>query len=137
VPDEVNLDTGTAITFVSEGSFVRHQLKTFVQGKSLVMTQTAVSELQRITAVFAGPAEQARLLRFLSRVRIIPDSPSARAQALRLTNDLGANDVVILGTGDQLGIVTMTTDRKAVRAARVQGAAFAVHVHQPIPFTGK
>jgi hypothetical protein len=136
VADEVNVDTGTAITFVSEGSWMRHQLKTFVHGKSLVMTQTALQEFQRATTSFAGPLEQARALRFLGRVNIIADTPSPRARALRPTNHLGPKDIVILGTGDELGIVTMTTDRQAVRSAKVQRIDFTVFLHQPIPFTG-
>jgi hypothetical protein len=84
----VNLDTNTALTFVSEGSFVRSQLKSFVQGKQMVMTQTAADEFQQIIAVCAGPLEQARAIRFLARVVIVPDQPSPRASRLKPTKNL-------------------------------------------------
>ncbi|WP_277926138.1 DUF1308 domain-containing protein [Nostoc sp. FACHB-857] len=49
---------------------------------------------------------------------------------------MGANDIIILGTGDRLGIVTMTADAKAVRAALSQGVKFNVYIHQPCLLTG-
>jgi len=136
VADEVNLDTGTAIAFVAEGSVIRHQLKAYVSGKGLVMTATALRELQILAAKYAGPLEQARLSRFLARVRTASDAPSARAVALQVTGNLGANDIIILGTGDKLGIVTMTADVRAVRAAKAQAVEFAVYLHLPIFFAG-
>jgi len=44
----INLDTNTAISFVAEGSTVRHQLKAFVQNQQLVMAQTAFDEFINI-----------------------------------------------------------------------------------------
>ncbi|MDZ7961490.1 MAG: DUF1308 domain-containing protein [Aulosira sp. DedQUE10] len=41
----------------------------------------------------------------------------------------------MLGTGDQIGIVTMTADLKAVRAASAQGVNFNVYLHPPYPLT--
>jgi hypothetical protein len=43
---------------------------------------------------------------------------------------------IILGTGDRLGIVTMTADAKAVKAASHQGVNFHVYLHQPVPLQG-
>jgi uncharacterized protein DUF1308 len=133
----VNLDTTSAVTFVSEGSPVRHQLKALVTNDRLVMTQTAVREFQTIVGNIAGPLERARALRLLQRVATVNDQASARAQALRVTGRLSASDIVILGTGDQLGATTLTGDGKAVRAAAAQGVTFTVAVHQTIPLTGK
>jgi hypothetical protein len=82
----------------------------------MVMTQTAVEEFAGLLCV-AGPEEAARAQRFLQRVEIIPDAPSSRAVALRETRRVGAADKVIFGTGDQLGIPTMTNDAKFVRGA--------------------
>ncbi|WP_254434416.1 DUF1308 domain-containing protein [Dolichospermum sp. UHCC 0352] len=45
-------------------------------------------------------------------------------------------DIIILGTGDQLNIVTTTADAKAVRAASAQGVDFHVYIHPPFPLTG-
>ena len=47
-----------------------------------------------------------------------------------------ANDIIILGTADRLGIVTMTADAKAIRAAAAQGVDFLVHLHVSCPLTG-
>lgn len=135
-PTLVNLDTGSAVSFVSEGSFVRQQLKAYVQGKQMVLTATALREFQGIVANSGGPIEQARAVRFLAKVAIVPDNPSQRALGLRLTRILKRNDIIIIGRGDAMGIVTMSTDRKAIRSARAQGVQFQVYLHQSIPLTG-
>jgi hypothetical protein len=132
----VNLDTGTALAFIAEGSPVRYQLRIYVQGQQLVMTQTAFNEFIGIVQRVGGQSEQDRASRFLQRVTIIPDNPSARALNLQPTRRLEANDIIILGTGDQLGIVTMTADVKAVRAASAQGVDLGVYIHPPCSLTG-
>lgn len=132
----VNIDTGTAITFVSEGSTARHQLKAFVAGKEMQMTQTALGEFQGALRS-AGPLEAARGQRFLSRVTIIPDNPSTRAMGLSLSKKVGFNDRIIFGTGDNLSITTMTSDAKFLRGASAQGVDFDSFLHSPIPFTGQ
>jgi hypothetical protein len=132
----MNLDTSTALAFVAEGSSIRHQLKAIVTGKTMVMTGTAEHEFVQIVSASGGPLEQARALRFLSRVQVIPDAPSPRAQALTPTKQLQANDIIILGTGDARGIITLTADRRAVSAARSQGVDFAVSLHPPVPLRG-
>jgi hypothetical protein len=134
--ERVNIDTGSATTFVSQHSLVRHQLKTHVAGKQMVMTQTAAAEFAGLLSV-AEPAETARAQRFMRRVAIIPDNPSIRAMALRETRRVGAADTVIFGTGDQLGIPTMTSDAKFVRGAAAQGVDFVVILHDPVPLRGQ
>lgn len=127
----INLDTNTAIAFVSEGSPVRHQLRAFVDNQQLVMVQTAYDEFLRIIQASGGSAE-----RFMKRVTVVPDNPSPAAQMLKPTRRIGENDIIILGTGDQMGIVTMTADAKAVRAASAQGVDFNVYLHSPYSLTG-
>jgi hypothetical protein len=134
--DEINLDTSTAISFVAEGSTVRHQVKTRVAGKSMVMTTTAEQEFVRTVTNVGGPREQARAIRFLARVRVIPDQPSGRALALTPTRNLGWNDIVIFGTGDALGIDTLTGDRRAVSASRSQGVNFKFSFHASAKLAG-
>lgn len=68
--------------------------------------------------------------------KIVPDNPSTRAKTLRLTRRIDVNDIIILGTGDQMGIVTMTADAKAVRAASAQGIDFNVYLHLPYSLKG-
>jgi predicted nucleic acid-binding protein len=132
----INLDTNTAIAFVAEGSNIRYQLKAFVQGQQLIIVQTAFDEFTNIIQYSAGALEQDRANRFLDRVTIVPDNPSIAAQALKPTRSLDPNDIIILGTGDQMGIVTMTADAKAVRAATAQGVNFNVYLHSSYPLTG-
>jgi len=131
----VNIDTGTAAAFISQGSAVRHQLKASVDGRSMLMTETAVKELQGMLRV-AGPEEAARAQRFLGRVSVVPDSPSARALGLNVTKSVGANDIRIFGTGDSIGITTMTGDAKFLRGAAAQGVKFDAFLHPPVPLQG-
>ena len=44
----VNLDTGTVFAFISEGSPVRYELRQYVQGQQMVITQTALKEVTDI-----------------------------------------------------------------------------------------
>jgi len=133
----LNLDTSTGIAFISENSPVRAQLRQYVQGQQMVMTQTAFNEFTNIVQSIVGVLEQGRASRFLQRVAVIPDNPSKRALNLQTTRNLGANDIIILGTGDQLGITTTTADAKAVRALRSgQGVDFSLYVHPPCRLTG-
>lgn len=136
-PDIVNLDTGAAHAFVSEGSPIRASLKSFVQGKTIVMCATALAEFQKAVNGSAGPLEKARAARLLARLSIVPDNPSPRARALRSTNGLGHPDIIIFGTGDTLRAVTVTADAKAVRASIAQGAGFALVLIPSIPLTGR
>jgi hypothetical protein len=85
---------------------------------------------------FGGPLEQARAQRLLNRVDIIPDAPSARAAGLTPTRNLDINDIKILGTGDRLGVATLTADRKAIRAAKAPGVDSVVILHIPVPLKG-
>jgi len=132
----INLDTNTAIAFVAEGSTVRYQLRAFVQNQQLLMAQTAFHEFVNIIKYSGGALEQERASRFLNRIMVVPDNPSIAAQALQPTRSLDHNDIIILGTGDQMGVVTMTADAKAVRAASAQGIDFNVYLHPPYPLTG-
>lgn len=132
----INLDTGTAIAFIADNSPIRYQLKNYVQTKQLVMTVTAFSELKNIVRIIAGIREKTRAKAFKERLIIIPDDPSSRSLNLTPNRKLGENDIIILGTGDRLGIVTMTADAKAVKAAIRQGINFHVYLHQPVPLQG-
>lgn len=133
----VNIDTGTANAFISQDSPIRHQLKNYVSGKQMVMTETAMGEFKNIVNGVAGDMEKARAESFLKGVKIIPDAPSSRALNLNVTKKVGANDIIIFGTGDNLYIVTMTSDAKFVRGASAQGVDFDVFIHTPTPLKGR
>ncbi|CBN56983.1 MULTISPECIES: DUF1308 domain-containing protein [Kamptonema] len=133
----LNLDTSTGIAFISEGSPIYAQLRLYVQGQQMLMAQTAFDEFINIVQSRGGILEQGRASRFLQRVTVIPDNPSPRALNLQVTRSLGANDIIIFGTGDRLGITTMTADAKAIRAISGQGVDFSVFCHLPCRLTGK
>ena len=133
----LNLDTSTGIAFISEGSPIYAQLRLYVQGQQMLMAQTAFAEFINIVQSRGGILEQGRASRFLQRVTVIPDNPSPRALNLQVTRSLGANDIIIFGTGDRLGITTMTADAKAIRAISGQGVDFSVFCHLPCRLTGK
>jgi hypothetical protein len=105
----VNLDTGTALALVSEGSPLRHLLKATIGNSPMVMCLTAVAEFQRIVQTVGGPLEQGRA---------------------------GGRDIIVFGTGDQLGVMTVSADAKFVRGAAAQGVHFNLFVHPPVPLTG-
>lgn len=132
----VNLDTNTGLALVAEGSPVRYQLRGYVGEQEMVITQTAFDEFTHIVQRSGGVLEQGRASRFLQRVTLIPNSPSVRALSLQPTRRLEENDIIILGTGDELGIVTMTADASAVRAALAQGVDFNVYLHPSYPLRG-
>ena len=134
--DELNLDASTGVSLVSEGSPARMAIRIAVAGKRMVMTETAEREFKELAAQFAGQIENARAVRLLGRIAIIPDDPSARAQGLRPTNNLEPPDIIVFGTGDKRGIITTTSDRRAISAARSQGVNFAVFFHDSTRFQG-
>jgi len=128
----VNLDTGALIALAQTRDPGLHALVNGLIGARIpVATTTALAEFSFGITNYAGPIEQANAAKVFARVRAIPDAPSARASALRVTRGLGANDIKILGTGDSLGIQTITSDARAVRAAAAQGVKFDVQVIPP------
>lgn len=132
----LNLDTGSAFAFVAENSKIVRELEEYVGTKQMVMTQTAIEEFRNILLKIGGEKEKQRGIKLEKRIIIVPDDPSDRALKLRETRQLGKNDIIILGTGDKLGIITMTADQKAIRAASGQGVKFNVYTHPPCRLQG-
>ena len=130
----VNLDSVSVYGLVAEGSLVRSTIEGFVAGRQMLLTQTAYNEVLPVINTVAGPLERARFAELMGRVTVIADNPSARALGLRLTNSVGAADITIFGTGDQLGIATITADARFLRGASAQGVNFyaLVHASQPL-----
>ena len=56
----LNLDTGTAIALIAENSPHRYELRQYVNGKEMVMTQTAFTEFTNIVKTIARLSEQNR-----------------------------------------------------------------------------
>ena len=92
----LNLDTGTAIALIAENSPHRYELRQYVNGKEMVMTQTAFTEFTNIVKTIARLSEQNRANRLLQRVTIIPDNPSPKALNLQPTRKLGIKAIANL-----------------------------------------
>jgi len=109
--------------------------------KQPVATRTALAEFTGGAYNTAGPNEKLLVAIFLSGVQPIPDTPSARVmnlniQSKSLQKKLGYRDRVILGTGDALGIQTITSDGTFVQEANKQGVLLWVRVIYPAPRYG-
>ena len=85
----------------------------------------------------AGPVEQAMAVLLAQKVVVVASMPSMRAAQLVTTKGIGLNDILILGTGDLLGIPTATNDRRAVASAQAQGVTFNVVMLPPVQFAGR
>jgi predicted nucleic acid-binding protein len=133
----INLDTNTAIALIAENSPVRHELKAVINTQQLLMTQTAFNEFINIVDGSGGSSEKSRADRLLAKITVVPDNMSIAAQTLKPTRRLDINDIIILGTGDLMDIITMTADAKAVSAASAQGVDFNVYLHRPCSLTGQ
>lgn len=126
----VNIDTGAIWAFVSEGSTKKLEVEKFVTGKKIFITFTAAAEAN-VGIRTGGPKEKSAFKCFMERVNIIPDSPSENILRLQYarkpfgpTVEKFRRDQMIFGTGDRLGIVTMTTDIRFTKGAARQGVFF-------------
>jgi predicted nucleic acid-binding protein len=132
----VAIDAGTGRALTSWRQDVARRLNAQIGGRSIVMPQTAANEFLNAVQRLAGPEEKALADDLMKRVTIVADDPSARAMALNLTKKVGANDIVIFGTADKLGVQIFTSDFKFLRGADAQGVLFDAVVHPPISFLG-
>ncbi|QPI50217.1 DUF1308 domain-containing protein [Massilia antarctica] len=103
----------------------------------MIMTETTAAEFTNIYSKIGGTKEAARAQRFMEKVKIVPDNLSVQAQNLKVTNSVGANDIKIFGTADQLGIQTLTSDAKFLRGTKAQGVDFDAYLHPPVSLTGQ
>ncbi len=140
--EKVNVDAGTARAVVAQDSPVRHEIKAFVKDKEMVMTQTAHDEFSEALGRLGGAKEKARGKKFLDRVTVIPDDPSDRVMNLKPTKRIKPPDQNVFGTGDKMGITTITSDKKFPASAADRGfqkdgaVVLDVYVHQPFSFIG-
>ncbi|KAJ0012304.1 hypothetical protein NQD34_013279 [Periophthalmus magnuspinnatus] len=110
-------------------------LEAFMAGKELVACAAAVKDFKEILCTLGGANEKERAEWLLRRVTVVPDQPSPRTLALTPSAAVSPRSVAIFGTGDTLHAVTMTANRKFVRAAANQGVHFSVFIHEPRALT--
>lgn len=106
----------------------------FIEGKDLIMTQTALRCFEPIVNIVAGETEKIRAKEWLSKIRIVEDDPSERSLKLKIGKAKDQHRI-IFGTGDKMKVITTTGNISFVRSARQQGLDFSVHVHPSRPFT--
>jgi hypothetical protein len=133
--EQVALDSSTARALITDGP-VGRRLESQLAGCDLVMCSTAMREFDDGVARLAGPSEKAAADALRSRVTVVPDDPSARAANLTLTGRVGANDRVIFGTADEMGIPIFTSDFRFLSGAHAQGFTFDAIVHPPASMRG-
>jgi RHS repeat-associated protein len=121
----VNLDTSGIIAATQLGNLTLNvATNLYLADKHLVTTRSAATELFYGNIKYTGPRERIAIVLFMARVTLIPNTPSARVMALKPSRAVQLNDQNIFGTGDQLGLQTITGDRRFVNAAGAQGVVF-------------
>nr|WP_260329917.1 DUF1308 domain-containing protein [Actinoplanes lutulentus] len=113
------------------------RIRSQIGDRQIYMCQTALTEFQDAASRLAGPVERDLVAGLMGKVRIVPDSPTARASALVETKKVGANDKLIFGTADKLGMQIFTGDEKFLRGALAQNVEFDAIVHPPFNFLGR
>jgi hypothetical protein len=113
----LNVDSSIATKYASQSpSHMAYlpELEKTIAGKTLVMTATAIGETLTAIEETENDVEKARLSQFLTKALPIPDLASSSYKGLTPSNQLGENDIKILGTGDALGIPTYTADKQSL-----------------------
>jgi Protein of unknown function (DUF1308) len=98
------------------------------------MSQTAVDEFQGAVTRLAGPMEKGYADDLMNQIQVVADNSSAAASALQVTGRVGANDIQIFGTADNMGAPIFTSDASFLRGAAAQGVEFNAIVHPPMSF---
>ena len=128
------------VALVQFGTLNKGLIDSYIAGRQMVATNTALGEFLDGVRRLAGPIEQINTDVLLPQIFPVLDLPSARFAALTPGGSLGANDIIIFGTGDQLGIETLTGDATAVNAVQSRGirinqpGGFRVWIHPPARF---
>ena len=112
--NDVMLDTGVLRNFVAEGSAMRHIQKSAVNGRRMLVTQKAVDEFREAIMRTGTISEKLRANKLLAKLTVVPDSPSPAFQ-IASSRRLGADDLKIFGTADNLGVEILSTDRTFMR----------------------
>jgi hypothetical protein len=137
----VNLDTSSLTGLVAHNPInpsqtlaIRAEINALINGRNMIVTDTALREFNVGLANLAGPTERANAQALLTRVIRVVDNPSQRISAVPTTQAFGANDRVIFGTGDNIGIETATGNRRAVNYIWQYVSGFMALVHTPARF---
>ena len=122
------------IAMQAEDQLVNDQLprlKSFLEGKTLIISQTAFDEFQEIVSKVSGPNERKRAEELLKKVKIVPDQASQLSLTLPNTSKFSKRSINVFGTGDSLKVPTITANHAFIRAAGQAGVNFCVLLHEP------
>lgn len=112
----------------------------FIIGRKLYMCQTAEAATKSLMDMLANDSEKKRAEEWFKKITIVADQVSVRAQPLLATNShrfhFRRKNAIIFGTGDELGLITLTSNSAFVRSAE-QGhnIPFRVFLHAARPLT--
>ena len=109
---------------------VKPELDRIFRGKRLVCCESAMRDFKAILGTLGGPGERLRGEELTSRVEVVPDASSERLRKLDVCRRIKERSRAIFGTGDSLGVITVTANSGFVRAARGQGLELAVALHE-------
>lgn len=98
--------------------------------RNLVCCQMAYHDFQEILSTVGGKMERERAEELLSKVTIVSDQPSEKANMLNISSKVKSRSRIIFGTGDTLKAITITANQGFLRASEGQGANFVCFLHE-------
>ncbi|CAH9088454.1 unnamed protein product [Cuscuta europaea] len=81
-----------------------------ISGKKGIVCESVFSEFQEIVSMCGGPREKLRAQHLMKKLKVVPDSPSARVMSLPTTRKLALKNKVAFGTGDHWHAPTITAN---------------------------
>lgn len=131
--EAVVLDTGAAsgLCFAADPT-IPAEIHRSIGLRSMLMPQTADNEFQTAVKRVMKPRELELAAVLYLRIIVIPDDPSPRVTALRITRAVEALDKIIFGTADKLGVVIFTNNIRFVRGAEAQGVNLRYEITRPV-----
>nr|CAG4650457.1 EOG090X0CWG [Sida crystallina] len=99
--------------------------------KQLTTCSSAFEDFKTLVQTMGGLGEKKRTEDLIQRLQIIPDSPSVRVLALKLSSNVKERSRIIFGTADHHRIVIVTANTGFIRSAEGQGVFIAAYCHEP------
>ncbi|XP_024376320.1 uncharacterized protein [Physcomitrium patens] len=112
------------------------QFEEVFSDKLLVICEYVYDEFTSVILLNAGPREKLRAHVLFSQLKVVPNLPSARVNALPETGKIKPRHKLVFGCGDFLQAPTVTANMSFVRAVQQQGVPVAIIQHQPCAFIG-
>ena len=112
-------------------SSVKNQLDSVFHGKKLVSCESAVKDFMTIVDTVGGDDEKLRAKDLVeNKLTVVPDALSEEVANLKLSDQIKERSKIIFGTGNNMKILTVTSNKGFVRAAQSQGLTLPVVLHE-------